>query len=54
MKTIINYKGIEIEEINGYYIFYYKGVKNINTNLRFAKAMISRSLLNVTRLNQIK
>jgi hypothetical protein len=53
MKTTIIYKGIEIFEINGYYVFTINGMKNFNTNLRFAKTMISRILLNVGRLNEI-
>ena len=53
MKTTIIYKGIEITEINGaYYEFTFNGIKNINTNLRFAKIQISRELLGVTRLKE--
>tara|TARA_R110000868_G_scaffold151116_1_gene374713 strand:- start:5472 stop:5639 length:168 start_codon:yes stop_codon:yes gene_type:complete len=52
MTNIITFKGIEITEINGYYVFTLNGMKNTNTNLRFAKIMISRQLLGVARLNQ--
>jgi len=52
MKTTIIYKGIEITGSNGYYEFTFNGIKNINTNLRFAKIQISRQLLGVTRLKE--
>jgi len=45
MEKII-YKGIEIELVNGYYVFFFNGIKNNNTNLHFAKVMISRYLRN--------
>jgi hypothetical protein len=46
METII-YKGVEIQKTeNGNFIFRLNGTEYINTNLRFAKVMISRELKN--------
>jgi hypothetical protein len=45
MNTI--YKGIEIIKVHETcYIFYFQGTKYRNTNLHFAKRMISRELKN--------
>lgn len=44
MNTII-YKGIEIKELeNGYYIFDLLGVTYHNTNVHFAKRMLTRMM----------
>jgi hypothetical protein len=43
METII-YKGIEITKNGNFYNFYFNGVKYKNTNLHFAKVMVSRCL----------
>jgi len=44
MNTII-YKGIEIKETeNGYYIFDLLGVTYLNTNIHFAKRMVTRMM----------
>jgi hypothetical protein len=45
MEKII-YKGIEIELVNGYYIFFLNGRKYTNTNIHHAKRMITRDLKN--------
>jgi hypothetical protein len=45
MNTII-YKGIEIKIENGYYKFVFNGTLYTNTNLHFAKVMITRELKN--------
>ena len=46
METII-YKGVEIQKTeNGIFIFCLDGTKYTNTNLHFAKVMISRELKN--------
>jgi hypothetical protein len=46
METII-YKGVEIQKTqNGNFIFHLDGAEHINTNLHFAKVMISRELKN--------
>jgi len=45
MTTII-YKGITIEFLNGWYIFYINDTKNVNTNIHMAKRMITRNLKN--------
>ena len=49
MEKIIIYKGIEITESNGYYLFTFNGIKNTNTNLWFAKVMISRYLASIAK-----
>ena len=47
-KKVIIYKGIEIivvregDKYSGRYVFNYNGVNYINTNLHFAKRMITR------------
>ena len=50
MQTII-YKGVEIQKLrktekglDEYYVFVLNGMKFINTNLHFAKVVISREL----------
>lgn len=44
MNTIV-YKGVEIVKTDsGYYKFSYNGIEHINTNLYFAKIMITRVL----------
>ena len=44
-QTNIVYKGIEIlVSENGFYTFYLNGFKFINTNLYFAKVMITRNI----------
>lgn len=43
IKTII-YKGITIEVLNGFYVFYFNNTKNINTNIHMAKRMITKTL----------
>jgi len=44
IETIQIYKGIEITKKGNFYFFYFNGVKYTNTNLHFAKVMISRCL----------
>jgi len=41
MEKII-YKGITIELVNGYYVFFMNGTKNTNTNIHMAKRMITK------------
>jgi hypothetical protein len=43
MNKII-YKGITIELLNGFYVFYINENKNINTNIHMAKRMITKHL----------
>ena len=43
MTTII-YKGIAIEFLNGFYVFFMNGTKSVNTNIHMAKRMITRNL----------
>ena len=45
MEKII-YKGIEIELVNGYYIFYLNGRQYSNTNIHQTKRLITRDLKN--------
>jgi hypothetical protein len=46
METII-YKGVEIQKTqNGYFLFYRDNTEHVNTNLHFAKVLISRKLKN--------
>jgi hypothetical protein len=46
METII-YKGVEIVKVhNTCYVFYLNNTKHTNTNLHFAKVMISKNLKN--------
>ena len=44
MQNTIIYKGIEIIESNGYFVFWYRNTQYTNTNLHFAKRMITREI----------
>ena len=49
MKNVTIYKGIEIIENLGFYVFNFNGEKYTNTNLYFAKCCVTRAL----KLNKI-
>ena len=44
MENTIIYKGIEIIELNGFFVFWYRNNQYTNTNLHFAKCMITREI----------
>ena len=43
IETII-YKGIRIEVLNGFYLFYFNDRKFVNTNIHMAKRMITKTI----------
>jgi hypothetical protein len=53
MEKII-YKGITIELVNGYYVFFMNGTKNTNTTIHMAKRMITKHLNLPKQINMNK